>query len=218
MEGADVICKSQHQPAPFSLQDLMGAITPSLSFFACSNFCNDAGEIFWTNSKCHLVSEVVERTDLRPVVHGGTCWINKGLLQPQASPKHSPTRGGQADSGGYEVQSTYFPAQSTGYVPPHPSTSDPFAQADVPYGGSSMGGAGAGGSMHSAYGQQHQAEVVPAVMPSPSAPHAGAASGQTVLQFQGATFQRLLRPLHMHLARVMCMILRLLVEALMLGP
>ena len=30
------------------------------------------------------------------------------------------------------MQSTYFPAQSTGYTPPQPSNSDPFAQADAP--------------------------------------------------------------------------------------
>lgn len=79
------------------------------------------------------------------------------------------------------MQSTYFPAQSTGYVPPHPSSSDPFPQ-DSPFAGTSMGYGSS--SVPSASGQQ-QPEVVPAVMPTHSAPHAGPASGDTVLHFQG---------------------------------
>ncbi|CAK0784356.1 hypothetical protein CVIRNUC_007560 [Coccomyxa viridis] len=91
-------------------------------------------------------------------------------------------RGGRDESGGYDVQSTYFPAQSTGYTPPQPSTSDPFAQAEAPFGSSNMV---AGNGMHSsASSSHHTPEVVPAVMASESAPHAGVASGDTVLRFQ----------------------------------
>ncbi|KAK9908355.1 hypothetical protein WJX75_006546 [Coccomyxa subellipsoidea] len=96
-----------------------------------------------------------------------------------SSPNRSPTKGSQGE-GGYDVQSTYFPAQSTGYVPPHPSSSDPFPQ-DSPFAGTSMGYGSS--SVPSASGQQ-QPEVVPAVMPTHSAPHAGPATGDTVLHFQ----------------------------------
>lgn len=93
--------------------------------------------------------------------------------------------GGREEPGGYDVQSTYFPAQSTGYTPPQPSTSDPFAQADTTFGSSSMV---AGNGVHSsASASHHTAEVVPAVISSDSAPHAGVASGDTVLRFQGGS-------------------------------
>ena len=93
-------------------------------------------------------------------------------------------RGGQ-EPGGYDVQSTYIPAQSTGYTPPQPSTSDPFAQADTTFGSSSM--VAGNGSHSSAAPSHHTAEVVPAVISSESAPHAGVASGDTVLRFQGGS-------------------------------
>ena len=96
-------------------------------------------------------------------------------------------RGGREDPGAYDVQSTYFPAQSTGYTPPQPSTSDPFAQADATFGSSSMV---AGNGMHSsAPASHHTAELVPAVISSESAPHAGVASGDTVLRFQGGLWR-----------------------------
>lgn len=101
------------------------------------------------------------------------------------SPRRSPIRGGREEPGGYDVQATYFPAQSTGYTPPPPSTSDPFAQADAPFGSSNMM---AGNGLHSsAASSHHTPEVVPAVMASDSAPHAGVASGDTVLRFQGVS-------------------------------
>ena len=94
-------------------------------------------------------------------------------------------RGGRDESGGYDVQSTYFPAQSTGYTPPQPSTSDPFAQAEAPFGSSNM--VAGNGTHSSASSSHHTPEVVPAVMASESAPHAGVASGDTVLRFQGTS-------------------------------
>ena len=94
-------------------------------------------------------------------------------------------RGGREEPGGYDVQATYFPAQSTGYTPPPPSISDPFAQADAPFGSSNMM---AGNGLHSsAASSHHTPEVVPAVMASDSAPNAGVASGDTVLRFQGVS-------------------------------
>lgn len=89
--------------------------------------------------------------------------------QPLHGGSDSPTRGGQGtEAGGYEVQSTYFPAASTGYAPPPSAQDDPFAQADNGYGPTSS-------AEH-----QHVPEVVPAAVPG----HSGA--GDTVLHFQGA--------------------------------
>lgn len=89
--------------------------------------------------------------------------------QPLHGASDSPTRGGQgAETGGYEVQSTYFPAASAGYAPPPAAHDDPFAHADNGYAPSSS-------AEH-----QHVPEVVPAAVPG----HSGAAD--TVLHFQGA--------------------------------
>lgn len=136
------------------------------------------------NSTLEYMTEVCWETLL---FRKGPQPCSNAFLVPQAvqnnSPRRSPARGARDDPGGYDVQSTYFPAQSTGYTPPQPSTSDPFAQADVPFGSSSMV---VGNGVHSSAGpSQHTAEVVPAVMSSESAPYAGVASGDTVLRFQG---------------------------------
>ena len=77
-------------------------------------------------------------------------------------------RGAQgAESGGYDVQSTYFPAASTGYAPPPSAQEDPFAQADNGYAPSSS-------AEH-----QHVPEVVPAAVPVQTG------AGDAVLHFQG---------------------------------
>lgn len=115
---------------------------------------------------------------MKPGVSDG-CFYMQALHN--SSPNRSPTKSRPGEGADYDVQSTYFPAQSTGYVPPHPSSSDPFPQ-DSPFAGTSMGMGS--NSVPSASGQ-HQPEVVPAVVPSHSAPHAGPASGDTVLHFQG---------------------------------
>jgi hypothetical protein len=112
--------------------------------------------------------------------------LAEALLPFQAvqndSPRRSPARGGRGEPA-YDVQSTYFPAHGTGYTPPQPSTSDPFAQADASFGSSNMV---AGNGVHSSAAPLHHTpEVVPAVMPSASVPHGGVASGDTVLHFQG---------------------------------
>ena len=99
----------------------------------------------------------------------------RSALQPLHAGSDSPTRGGQAEAGGYDVQSTYFPAASQGYAPPASSHGDPFAQAtDNGYSGGPASSSGLAPDPH-----QHVPEVVPAAMPG------HAVTGDTVLHFQG---------------------------------